>query len=58
MTEIESSPAPPQTDDTSPPTIRNPLRVHPTLQIWLIAGVFYLILIGMFLFVLVLIIRG
>jgi hypothetical protein len=37
---------------------RNPLRRNPTLQIWLIAAVFYAILVGMFLFVLVLIIRG
>jgi hypothetical protein len=34
------------------------LKRRPELQIWLIAGVFYAILVGMFLFVLVLIIRG
>jgi type VI protein secretion system component VasF len=37
---------------------RNPLRRNPRLQIWLIAGVFYAILAGMYLFVIVLIIRG
>ena len=37
---------------------RNLMRRNPALQIWLIAAVFYAILVGMFLFVLVLIIRG
>lgn len=37
---------------------RNPLRRNPRLQIWLIAAVFYAVLAGMFLFVIVLIIRG
>jgi len=39
-------------------TERTLLRGNPRLQIWLIAAVFYALLAGMCMFVLVLIIRG
>ncbi len=36
----------------------NPLTGNPRLQIWLVVAVFYAILASMFLFVMVLILRG
>lgn len=57
MSDVDQADLPPDTDRQATPSA-NPLKRNPRLQIWLIAAVFYAILAGMCMFVLVLIVRG
>jgi hypothetical protein len=51
-------PDPEPAADDAPPPVGGLFKRHPKLQIWLIAAVFYAILAGMVLFVMVLVVRG